>query len=280
MTERNNRPGGPAGSMTLEAALVLPLFLFFIMNILFFVEVLRFQGRLTAALQQAGDQVREYAYYTRYAVGTSEGGSGLPSGTSFVLTETFVRGKVNQLLGESYLKNSPLKGSISYLGSSVMSGNDLVELHARYRVRPFIPVIAYGTYSMEACYLGHAWVGYTPGSFQIREETAAGDDTDSVYVARTGIVYHKDPLCPYLHPDMRWVPVGQLSELRANDGSIYHPCECCHPAAEGMVLVAPDGTRYHSDPDCTAIHKEYHEETLGEAREHLRPCPRCGHGGK
>ena len=258
--------------------MVVPIFLFFVMNILFFIEILRFQGRLTAALQQAGDQVREYAYYQSFAAPDSGSGgepSELSGGVSLALTESFVRGRVSQLLGEKYLKNSPLKGMISYLGSSVLTDGGLVELHARYRVRPFIPVVAYRGFFMEAVCFGHAWVGYEPGSFRIETVPGHGGE-DTVYVARTGVVYHTDPLCPYLHPDMRLVPAEQLSELRANDGHIYYPCEVCHPASEGMVLVAPDGDRYHSDPACTAIHREFHEETVETAHSHLRPCPRCG----
>ncbi len=271
--------------MTAEAAMVLPLFLFFVLNILFIIEMLRFESRLTAALQQAGDQVREYAYYTRYAAPETAGSGdgqgtdadgGLSEGASFALTESFVRGRVAQLLGAAYLKNSPLKGSISYLGSSVLTDGGRVEIHAHCRLRPFIPVIAYRGFTLEAVYMGHAWTGYRPGSF--RTESTGSGDGDTVYVARTGIVYHTDPLCPYLHPDLHWVPAESLSGLRADDGSIYHPCESCRPGPEGTVLVAPAGNRYHSDPHCTAIYKEYHEESREEAQGHLRPCPRCGHG--
>jgi hypothetical protein len=42
------------------------------------------------------------------------------------------------------------------------------------------------------------------------------------------------------------------------------------------VLVSPHGSRYHCDPRCSAIRKEFTEVPLTEAQEHLRPCPKCG----
>ena len=49
------------GSMTLEAAIAVPLFLFFAMNLLFVFEAVRLQSGLQAAVQQAGEQICEAA---------------------------------------------------------------------------------------------------------------------------------------------------------------------------------------------------------------------------
>ena len=287
MIEKEGVCGGQDGSMTAEAALALPLFLFFMLNLLFLVEVLRFQGRVTAALQQAGDQVREYAYYTRFAAeggpapeegaaaAASPGGMG-GQAASVILTQGFVRSRVAEHLGHPYMENTCLSGHLSYLGSSILTDSDRVELLASWRVRPFIPVIAWPPFRMQARYYGHAWTGYGPGGYLGGEAAGEGGSGEEVYVARTGIVYHTDPECPYLHPAMQWVDAGELGHLRAEDGEIYHPCETCHPSPEGVVLVSPHGSRYHCDPRCSAIRKEFAEVPLAEAQEHLRPCPKCG----
>lgn len=271
--------------MTVEAALVLPLFLFFMLNLLFLIEVQRFEGQLAAALREAGDQVREYAYYTRFAGGEDPpAGSGGAGGEdtagarlgSAVLTQGFVRNRVSEQLGRQYMENTCLSGHISYLGSSVLAGNDRVELVATWKVRPFIPVIAYAPFRMQLRYCGHAWTGFGAGDYMGAQPEDGAGSGEEVYVARTGIVYHTDPLCPYLHPSMQWVDADALEHLRAEDGEIYHPCETCRPPAGGMVLVSPHGSRYHCDPQCAAIHKEFTEMPLEEAKEHLPPCPKCG----
>ena len=48
-------------SMTVEAALVLPVFIFFLSNILYSFEILRFQCNMKAALHDTGTQICEYA---------------------------------------------------------------------------------------------------------------------------------------------------------------------------------------------------------------------------
>ena len=50
---RTSFPPSFEGSMTLEAAAAIPLFLFFVMNLLFIFEAIRLQSGLQAALQQA-----------------------------------------------------------------------------------------------------------------------------------------------------------------------------------------------------------------------------------
>ena len=96
-------------------------------------------------------------------------------------------------------------------------------------------------------------------------------------VAERGVVYHTDPNCVYLNPRVQEVDASDLDHLRANDGSIYHPCEYCHPSKKGRVYVTPDGNRYHSSRSCTRLQRTTHEETTEEASSHLRPCPKCGH---
>ena len=92
--------GSLGASMTVEAALVLPLFLFFIFNVLFLFDVVRLQSSVTGALQQAGDRICEYAWYREYAGGETGGGASLPEipGGDF-LSMAFVAGEVRSSLG-------------------------------------------------------------------------------------------------------------------------------------------------------------------------------------
>lgn len=277
----------PAG-MTVEAAVALPLFLFFIFNVLFLLDAVRLQSNMTAALQQAGDQIGEYAWYRDYAV-PGEGGRGggggnveIPAAAGDIFSLAFVPAVVSRNLGSEYLNNTCLRGGaggISYLGSHVLNGNDIVELHADYVTRPFIPVLKGPDIAVRSTYYGHAWTGYEIGSGTGDSADSHGDapsEEGHVIVAQNGVVYHTDPDCVYLKPRVRGVDASELGHLRANDGSIYHACEYCHPSPDGTVYVTPDGNRYHSSPDCSRISRTTHEETEEEAAGHLRPCPKCG----
>jgi len=278
-------------SMTVEAALVLPLFLFCICNIIFLLDVVRLQSRVTAALQQTGDQICEYAWYREYAAGGTAGSEGggtspgggieIPQSAGDILSLAFVSGSVRSHLGTEYMNGTCLRGGssgLSFFGSRILSGNDIVEIQADYRTRPFIPVLSGPDLKLRSIYYGHAWTGYEIGSGTGEPGDGAGaSQNDHVIVAENGVVYHTDPDCVYLNPRVREVKASDLGHLRADDGSIYHPCEYCHPSKSGNVYITPDGDRYHSSRHCSRLTRTTHEETMEEAASHLHPCPKCGH---
>ena len=279
--------GSWRAGLTVEAALVLPLFLFFIFNVLFLIDVVRLQSSITGALQQAGDRICEYAWYPEFAVGDGAAGSGEgdspgPGGIGKdFLSLAYVSGEVRGNLGSEYLNHTCLRGGasgISFLQSRILSGNDIVEIHADYKTRPFIQVMNGPDFSIRSTYYAHAWTGYEIGSGTGGGEGENKDEAaeDPVIVAENGVVYHRDPDCVYLKPHVRGVDATDLDHLRADDGSIYHPCEYCHPSQHGQVYITPDGNRYHSSADCSRIKRTTHEEPSEEAAQHLRPCPKCG----
>lgn len=282
-----------SASMTVEAALVLPLFLFCVFNIIFLLDVIRLQSRVTAALQQTGDRICEYAWYREYAApggggegraDTEGGGAGIdiPGAAGDILSLAFVSGGVKSHLGSEYMNSTCLRGGsggITYFRSKILSGNDIVELRADYRTRPFIPVLSAPDLTLCSTYYAHAWTGYTIGSGpgESTDGTESDQENSRVIVAENGVAYHTDPDCVYLNPRVREVDASDLDHLRANDGSIYHPCEYCHPSKSGKVYVTPDGNRYHNSRSCTRLMRTTHEETMEEASSHLHPCPKCGH---
>lgn len=274
--------------MTVEAALVLPLFLFFIFNVIFLLDVVRLQSRVTAALQQTGDKICEYAWYREYAAGgessRTQGSSqgGIPEEAGEILSAVYAAGAIRSQLGSDYMNNTCLRGGsagISCMQSKILSGNDIIEINADYRTRPFIPILCGPDFKLRSTYYGHAWTGYEPGSGTSDGAAQSGesDGTGRVIVAEYGEVYHTDPDCIYLNPRIREVDASELSSLRANDGSIYHPCESCHPSKHGRVYITPDGNRFHNSRSCPGIVRTTHEETAEHAMQHLRPCPKCGH---
>ena len=275
--------------MALEAALALPLFLFFIVNMIYVVEIIRLQNRIGSALHQVGNQAAYYAYYYRYGLGeetggSGSGGSGISSAlVSGILSQTYVRSKVNELAGEEYLNHSPLKGgsgSISYLRSSMLSGSgsnrDIISLVADYRAGPLIPWLSYSDFSLQNRYYGHAFTGYTFGSESGSSGGEEGEEEVMVYVTETGSVYHVSYDCTYLNLSVSAVDYSQLSYLRNTGGAKYYPCEICRPSAGGTVLITEDGNRYHSSRQCSGLKRTVRQIPLSEAEKMYGRCSRCG----
>ena len=279
---RTSLPPSFKGSMTLEAAVAVPLFLFFMMNLLFIFEAVRLQSGLQAALQQAGEQICEAAYYTRFGTGQPQESGSQESGeaVSLILSETYVRNKVTSYLGESFWKHSCVTGGkagLSFARSRIMTQGDRVEIIVNCKVRPFVRIVAFPDFAMQARYCGHAWVGWTPGTGPAETGSGTGS-SEKVYVTRYGEVYHTDPECIYLNPQVRAVPASQVDSMRSGDGSIYHPCECCRPGGNGIVYITKEGNRYHADRNCGGIVRHISTQESGAAKDHYRPCPVCGEG--
>ena len=291
--------------MALEAAAAVPLFLFFVVNMIWIIEIIRLQDRIGSALHQAGNQAAYYAYYYRYGLkdgipeeGGEEqdagaesespvsGGAGITAAAvSFALSQTFVRNMVLELAGTEYLDKSPLRGgsgSISYLRSSILSGSgpesDIVSLVADYRAGPLIPWLAYTDISLQNRYYGHAFVGFAPGSGDSAGENGSIEEEEIVYVTETGTVYHRDPECSYLKLSVEAVGRGQVSALRNNSGAKYYPCEICRAASDtsGMVYITDDGNRYHCSRQCSGLKRTIRAVPLSSAAESYGPCSRCG----
>ena len=298
----SERPAGTSllsplrGSMALEAAVAVPLFLFFVMNLLFLFDAVRLQSGLQAAVQQAGEQVCEAAYYTRFAVlgdGSSGGdgdlgdGSGSSGATitdaengqavSLLVSETYVRNKVTSYLGDSFWRHNCVVGGragLSFAESKIMTEDDRVEIVVNCRIRPFIRILAFSDFPMQARYSGHAWVGWSGG-----RESAAGSGSstgEQVYVTKYGECYHTDPGCIYLNPQIRTVPASEVDNYRSGNGGKYYPCECCKPDKSGTVYIAKEGNRYHSDRNCSGIVRNLDTMESTAAETHYRPCPKCG----
>lgn len=273
-----------AASMTVEAALVLPLFLFFSVNILYVTEMIRLQSNISAALREVGNQLSYYVYYYENAPeGIAEAVSALGDSDviggvlSLALTQTYVRSQVEELLGSDYLNGTCLvggSGGISYLRSGMLRDDGVIDLVADYRVRPLIPVIAYPEISLQSRYYGHAWVGFSTGE---GGNYAEEEEEETVFVTKTGTVYHRERFCTYLQPVIRTTDASTVALERNSGGACYYACEVCRPKKTGTLYITKDGTRYHSSDRCSSLMRTVREVKLSSVVGRMPPCSKCGY---
>lgn len=100
------------------------------------------------------------------------------------------------------------------------------------------------------------------------------EDEIYVYVAENGIVYHRFESCTHLKLSVSEVSRSSLPGMRNSSGGKYYPCEKCGGGTEDTVLITADGTRYHSDRECSGLKRTYTKVKLSETS--LPPCSRCG----
>ena len=256
-------------SMTVETALVLPLFCFFMIHIGSAIEMMRLHGNLEVALWDVGRQIGIYGELldTGKHEETKDEDSGDRIGT-VAISYTYVKNRIVNQLGEEYLKQSPLEqgaDSLQFLESKTMG--DTYEILVTYRISPLAEVLGFRGFRMANRYYGHFWNGYEiPGT----EETA-----EYVYVTEDSEVYHISRECTHLalsvHPVKREeVPGG------------YRPCEKCMDGKEDSLVsgnrtyyICAEGESYHSRRDCPGLKRTVYCITIEEA-EGYRECSRCG----
>lgn len=265
---------GIQAGMTLEAAVALPIFLCFFLNILSVIEIYRLQGTLLYALHEVGQSLSVYAYAYDKLLDPEE-----DSGLEALIEDAafsylYVKGRVEKLAGTSYLDSSPLtdgKAGIIYLDSSIMQEGDRIDLVLSYQVSPFVSLAGFEPAWFHSRYYGRGWTGYAVDS---GAEEDGGDDY--VYVAEHARVYHMDKDCSHISLTVKECYSWELSSLRNIYGGRYVACEKCMVSGCDKYYVAVSGDCYHGSRDCSGLKRSISRISRAEAERHYERCSRCG----
>ncbi len=261
------------GSLTIEAALVLPLFLFFMVILMLPMGIMKEGRRIQTALETAGEEVSQYAYVLhQLKVGEKLEATGIDGfSEEFLdgLTEEgillFVRKQVEGRAGFERLE------SATFARSSVLRDGETIDLILDYRVR--IPFSVFGLKSipMTARCCRRAWIGQERGS-----NGKNGPEDELVYIGKASTRYHLQRTCHYLYNDIEQISFREIENARNINGGKYKPCSRCGGFAEenGSVYIMPSGERYHSDWNCSSIMAYVEAVPLSQVR-HLGPCSYC-----
>lgn len=278
-TVRKGREVPLSASITLEASLVLPLFMFFVVNIMTAFNIIKLQSELEAALHQTGNDIAVLAQDLRFGkelIGSSgEDTGGLTeyaaSGGYTLYAGSKVRNYLGKRVDNSFVTGGA--GGISFLGSKIMAGNDYIDIVADYKVHPLISLIGFKEFTVESRYFGHAWTGYDVSS----SAPSLGTEEEMVFVTEHGTVYHRSASCSHLKVDIRSIPFESLKNQRNSEGSIYYPCEYCAVGiGGGNVFVTEYGNRYHSSVTCPGLKRKIYTIPISQVGGR-GPCSTCGH---
>lgn len=256
-------PSSISGSMTVEAAIVLPLFLFFFLNLLFYMEIFHLHGNMTMALREAGIPMSIYGY------SLEEQGSIAGVGMSYL----YAGSKVRNYLTTEYLNDSPLtKGvnEIQYIHSKIME-KDMIDLVASYRVSPMISLMGFREFYLYNRFYARAWTGYDVTGTRIEE-----GEEEWVYMTENGQVYHKNRDCTHLQLSIQSVFYENLSGYRNESGGKYYQCEKCpNGTPSSVIYITEQGDRFHTSIDCSGLKRTIRIVKLSEVAG-VPPCNRCG----
>lgn len=265
---------GCRGSMTVEAAIVLPVFLFFLLNLLWIIEIYSLHSTLLSALRETGRELSVYAYaYDRIV--NEEEDEGLEAFIEDVaFSYLYVKGRVESLAGKDYLDNSPLtygKEGLLYVESSILQQDDIIDLVVTYQVSPLVNIAGFRSGRFYSRYYGRAWTGY-----EVRDEAENGENAVYVYIAENAKVYHISKECSHIRLSIAESGLWEIAELRNESGSRYLPCELCVEDGQGRLYITASGDRYHQVLSCSGLKRTVTQMLRSEAEKQYRMCTRCG----
>ncbi len=240
------------GSFTVEAAFVLPLFLFAAVVVLGLFPVLKLQTEVNNGLQYAA-RMKAVAYQ----------GEELTLGTLLSKSE---KALFCSYMEEHGYESSVLAGgldAISLAGSDM--SDDYVTLVASYDANLPISFWNLTTLPVKQCVKMKKWTGASG--------TDAGEtDGAYVYITPTGTAYHSSAECPYLKLSIRSTSVADLDSIRNASGGIYYPCHCYN--GSGLAYITNYGTEYHSDLECSSLKRTIYKVQTDQTGDR-HACPKC-----
>lgn len=255
------------GSMTVEAAVVVPLLILFVLHLGSCIEMLRLHGKLEYALWQTG---RELAVYGAMETGSYDPDDVGDAVSDLAISYLYVNARLGQILGKDYLDSSPLTHGyqgLNYLASEYLEEDECIHIVLTYQVCPQITCFPFPYFRMANRYYGRAWTGYAV------EDGA--ERITYVYVTQDGEVWHSRGDCSYLKLNICEAQADTVWMLRNVSGERYRPCSRCEDRTlGGTVYLTQEGNCYHTVRSCPALVRRIHAVVWRENIPY-RPCSRC-----
>lgn len=242
-----------SGSLTVEAAIILPLLTYFFVSILFFFRIMQVQIVVQDAINNTG---RKMALSREKDTGVA-----LAIAKGMFLSEI-----EDKTLIESYVEGGAWGVSLT----ESQFDEEQIHLKANYQICLPMQLFWKVEFDMQQQADCRRWNGW--------HYSADNEGADTwVYVTETGVVYHIKETCSHLELSIRSVKKEQLADLRNESGGRYRTCSQCGDgdAIGGNVYITNQGACYHVDLNCSGIKRTVHMIRKSEV-ENRSCCSRCG----
>lgn len=256
------------GSLTIEAAIVLPLLLLGMIVLVYFILIINFQNVLNQSMVNTACNISRYSYVakrTEMILKKDKGSADEQKKISKKLSDLSVSESLiksgftglyalNKVLDNNVKKLAENLGIYTGLtGISMIESNFLeqetVDLAISYTVK--IPMINNGIYKMSfvnRCYFRN----FIGKSIDVKLKSSF----KKVFITKNGTVYHINQDCTHIDLSVISVAFSELPLLRNKGGEKYKKCERCVKSklkGNESVIITTNGNKYHADNDCSGI---------------------------
>lgn len=253
------------GYITVEASLVIPIFLFFMLAMSGIYMILMAEAHIHQSLSAAVDRVAELYYLKPKVEENGKGSSQIESANrqDSLMESVAIKQQFNVYVGKDF-----------YIEKYITGGKDGIFIHieedrsnpkiiiatAKYQACLNLPLL--GTYSINL-------------SNQIKQKTFVGFTEEEytnqdyyVFVTPNREAYHMRRDCTHLMLD--------VNVMRNNRKTNYAPCFYCGTSkSDSAIYIAKSGEVYHNNRDCVGLKRTVRRVKLSTVKG-VRACQRCG----
>lgn len=265
-----NRKKALRAGLTVETALVLPIFLFAMLSVILIGEALRFSANMNASLMDTGRKLSVYAYAGSRA--GLEGKTGMLAGKAVSLTAG--KSMVINDLGKGYIEESPVEGGsggLSFIHSGILGPDQMIDLNTVWKMK--IPFSIPGIQGFRVA--DRARIRAFTGYDNTRREDRSKEDEEMVFITDKGTVYHRDRNCKHLNIKISRIDGSKVGKARNSNGGKYYCCEYCGKKGGDRYYITEDGDRYHTKLSCPGLKRTIRTVPLSETGGRP-PCADCG----
>ena len=257
------------GSLTVEASLVLPLFVMAIMVLIFFIQAIQIQVQIQKALFNQTVKTAGYSYY----LSKTE----IPTEAEQFLEAEYIKLNIINELGTDFFKNDYIVNGKNglILNLTNISDEGIIDIALQYRMQVPFDIFGVGKLNFVARGRCRTWDG--------KHSDITGYKGKMVYVTPNGEVYHESDKCTYIVKSVSNCNYHNIAEKRNLSGGIYYPCNVCAesktPIGMQLVYYTNYGTRYHLEALCPNLNTNVFSMNEETAKKKYRPCSKCGVAG-
>ncbi len=256
-----------SGSATVEASLILPIFIFALFAIYSFCGVLQTKAVVYESLVETAEFLAEYQYASETL---GESSNAIVStvanytGTNIVTANVWLK---------KYLDDSDLVDKYVSLGTKGLiitratydEDDGFVYLTLRYTLTLSLPLVGKLRWAQVEKIKQKAYVGLIGTS---------GDDDDTyVYVTENKEVYHTSRSCYHIKLTISTITESELESNYSN----YTACWYCarNKSCSGKVYIADTTTKYHYSISCSGLKRTVSRVKKSTVTD-VPACSNCG----
>lgn len=248
--------------ITIEAALILPLFIAAVFSLQFFMEVYRIKADVMRAMQDAGREIVRYGYIYEAAEENQEIGNKLLKRMSaLAASNLIIKNRIEKYLDtaeENHIQN------LSVIKNDFFNEQGMLDVVVHYNIRVPFSLLGEQKIPVSQRVYMHHWVGFLQ------------EDESQVYITKSGQVYHRKLTCPYLKLSIKEILFYRIQYQRNASGGRYKPCAICGSRIQGKYCYITDyGDSYHTTLSCSGLKRGIITIPISKVGNR-RECSKCG----